>query len=474
MQATVVTTTEAQPWQVNKETLTAATGATPLVTIHTDKPDQTIDGFGACFNELGWTSLALLTPQERGQIFDELFKPDTGANFNICRVPVGANDFSRDWYSYNEVDGDFAMKNFSIENDKETLIPFIKQALAKRPELKIWGSPWCPPSWMKTNKHYALNYNGDWSTGVVEFDGTEAGICDIYMVAEEKYRNGLPKDKIGVEGTDAFIMEDEYLKAYAKYFVLYIDEYKKNGITIYAIMPQNEFNSCQFFPSCVWKPESLARFVGEYLGPELTPKGVEIMFGTVERENTKLTEIVLDDPKCKPLIKAVGFQWAGKRAIANIHKKYPSMKLWQTEQECGDGRNDWKGAVYSWKLMNHYFKSGASAYMYWNISLLAGGISRWGWMQNSLIVVDPVTKKYHYTIEYYLLKHASHFVKPGAHFIETSGSNNNVLAFKNHDNSIVIIAFNEEDSESTLTFSLNGSTYNQTLKAKSFTTIFVQ
>ena len=38
-----------------------------------------------------------------------------GANFTMARMPIGANDFSRDWYSYNETDGDFEMKNFSIK-----------------------------------------------------------------------------------------------------------------------------------------------------------------------------------------------------------------------------------------------------------------------------------------------------------------------------------------------------------------------
>lgn len=59
---------------------------------------------------------------------EELFFPGVGANFTICRMPVGANDFSRDWYSYDEVDGDFTMEHFTIANDQQTLIPFIKNA----------------------------------------------------------------------------------------------------------------------------------------------------------------------------------------------------------------------------------------------------------------------------------------------------------------------------------------------------------
>ena len=97
----------------------------------------------------------LLPSADRESIMKELFLPNYGANFTICRMPIGANDFSRDWYSYNENDGDFKMKNFSIQNDTETLIPFIKSAQLQNADIKVWASPWCPPSWMKHNKHYA-------------------------------------------------------------------------------------------------------------------------------------------------------------------------------------------------------------------------------------------------------------------------------------------------------------------------------
>ena len=72
------------------------------------------------------------------------------------------------------------------------------------------------------------------------------------------------------------------------------------------------------------------------------------MFGTMERANESLVDTVLTDPASGKYVKGVGFQWAGKGAIAGIHKRYPGLKLYQTEQECGDGKNDWKGAMYSW------------------------------------------------------------------------------------------------------------------------------
>lgn len=450
------TTTELQPWSTN-ESLDACTISSEKVadvTINVDDTKQTIEGFGACFNELGWTSLSELDEVSREEIMNELFTPGVGANFNICRMPVGANDFSIDWYSYNETDKDFEMKNFSIENDKKTLIPFINSALKYQPSLRLWASPWAPPSWMKHNNHYAMAYTD--------------------QTIDEKYRNGLEKNKIGYEGVDMFIQEPKYLEAYALYFSKFIKAYKDEGINIFAVMPQNEFNSAQIFPSCCWTSKSLTNFIGNYLGPVMKKDGVEVMFGTMERANKMLVDTILTDTASSKYINCIGFQWAGKGAISEIHKEYPNLKLYQTEQECGDGKNSWDGAMYSWNLMRHYMNNGTSAYMYWNISLSDGGISRWGWAQNSLVVVDTTAHTFKYTPEYYVMKHASHYVKSGAKRISTDGIFSNLLAFKNPDNSIVIIMVNDSDEENEVSIKVKDSVYIPLLKANSISTLLIK
>ncbi|RHJ86645.1 glycoside hydrolase family 30 beta sandwich domain-containing protein [Parabacteroides sp. AM08-6] len=453
--ASWMTTTEKTPWQEQPDLVSALADTVKEidVTVRTDKKQQMIDGFGACFNELGWISLSRLEPTEREKIMEELFFPDFGANFTICRMPVGANDFSRDWYSYNEADGDFEMKNFTIANDQQTLVPFIKNAQKYKPDLRIWASPWCPPSWMKYNKHYASAYTGE--------------------NMDEKYRNGLPADKIGHEGTDMFIQEDAYLKAYALYFSKFINAYKEQGVDIFAVMPQNEFNSAQIFPSCCWTAASLANFVGNYLGPAMRELDVQVMFGTMERANEALVDTILTDASSSKYVSGVGFQWAGRGAIKGIHERYPDMKLYQTEQECGDGRNDWRGAEYSWNLMRHYFDNGVSAYMYWNISLEKGGISRWGWAQNSLVVVDPDTKSFQYTPEYYIMKHLSHYVQPGAYKVETEGTFGNLLAFVNPDESVVVALANDTNKEEKVTVRIGKNVYQPVLAAHSVSTLLV-
>ena len=133
----------------------------------------------------------------------------------------------------------------------------------------------------------------------------------------------------------------------------------------------------------------------------------------------------------------------------------------------------WKGAMYSWGLMRHFLDNGVSAYMYWNISLENGGISRWGWAQNSLVVVDPQTKSYRYTPEYYVMKHVSHYVQPGAYKLETEGAYTNLLAFRNPDNSIALIIANETSDDHSLSIRIGDRVYTPIVKAYSMNTLLV-
>lgn len=458
-----VSTTEHVSWEM--QPLPEPGAGTVDVTIDPAGVQQTIEGFGACFNELGWTSLNVLEAQAREEILKELFSPGEGANFTLCRMPVGANDFALDWYSYNETEGDFEMNNFSIDNDRETLIPFIRNAQKYLPGLRIWASPWSPPSWMKHNKHYA----GRSTMAMARRLAGQGGSSYMTRVVD----NGLPEDREGKEGTDMFIRKEAYLKAYALYFSKFIEAYRGEGIDVFAVMPQNEFNSAQIFPSCCWTAAGLADFVGNYLGPAMQEAGVEVLFGTMERPNELLVDTVLTHPAAGPYVRGVGFQWAGKEALPGIRARYPRLRLYQTEQECGNGKNDRQGAVYSWNLMKHYLNHGVSAYLYWNISLMQGGISRWGWAQNSLVVVNE-DKTFAYTPEYYVMKHVSHYVQPGARRLQTGGAFNDLLAFVNPDKSLVVIAGNEESTDRTIGIQIGETVFSPLLKANSLSTLLIR
>ncbi len=424
----------------------------PNVMLRTEERRQQVEGFGVCFNELGWTALQRLDESVREDILAELFTPGRGTGFTVCRMPLGANDFSTDWYSYDETEGDLALEDFSIDHDRATLVPFIRSAKRYQPQLKLWASPWSPPSWMKTNGHYAAAL--PWPGSSVE--------------------NGLRPDQVGAEGTDMMRHEPEYLAAYAEYFARFIEAYRAEGIDIAMVMPQNEFNSAQVFPSCTWTPAGLARFIG-LLGPRMHELGVEVFFGTQERPHAAHLAEVLADPAAGKWIKGAGFQWAGKGAIAEAHRVSPGMPLYQTEQECGDGRNDWRFARYTWTLMKRFFEAGATAYTYWNLALDEGGVSRWGWAQNSLVVVDPDSGTHRYTHEYTLMKHLARYVQPGATRIEAFSwsGHENQLAFLNLDGSIAVVMQNDLHEPMSLTIALGEQALELTLPADSFNTLSI-
>lgn len=408
-----------------------------------DSYEQKIEGFGGCFNELGWEALKILKRDEQENIIKELFDPADGCRFSICRMPLGANDYSVDWYSFDERKNDFKMKFFSLERDKLRLIPYIRSAQKYRPDLRIWASPWCPPSWMKVNDHYACR-------------------------SDAKY-NDLPIEKQGKEMKTQFRMEPEYLKSYALYFTKFIEGYRKEGISIYAVHVQNEMNSCQPFPSCIWEPKDLNTFIGNYLGPKLKNTGTELWLGTVERPQFERVKGILSDPRSSRYIKGVGFQWAGKGAIAAVHDSFPSLKLMQSETECGNGSNDWKAAEHTFALMHHYLNHGASAYMYWNMVLDETGKSQWGWKQNSMISIDRSSGKVTHNPEFYLMKQISSAVLPGYYKIKSDGRFNDNICFRSNGK-LVLIINNKEDTPKTIFVKIKDKLLNASLEAHSLNT----
>ncbi|WP_180359618.1 glycoside hydrolase family 30 beta sandwich domain-containing protein [Miniimonas arenae] len=166
-------------------------------------------------------------------------------------------------------------------------------------------------------------------------------------------------------------------------------------------------------------------------------------------------------------------QWHGKGALPFLH---PELRIYQTEQECGDGCNDWRYARYSWDLMTRFLLGGASAYHYWNIALESGGVIRWGCYQNSLVVVDPATRTYEYTHEYYVLKHVSHAVAPGARLVSTLSYTGyeNQLAFRNPDGLLVLVVQNDGGSDLPISILVGDQVVRPVLPADSLSTFVLE
>ena len=442
-----ISSTDSLRWQKHESLmLTEISGTTNVISVSENRPAQVIEGFGGCFNELEWDALSVLDTAARDSLIGLFFGPKSDLKFNLCRVPIGANDYAMNWYSLDDTAGDFDMKFFTISRDEKNLIPFIRMALDREPGMKIWASPWCPPAWMKTNRHYACR-----------------------MSANNDLKG---KDLEGKEGVSEFIMEPRYLSAYALYFSKFIQAYRSENIPLYAVHVQNEPNSCQDFPSCLWKASDLALFIGHYLGPKLSRDvpDAEIWYGTIERSTLANIDTVLEDPEARKYVKGLGFQWAGKDAIGPSHDNYPGLPLMETESECGDGSNDWKAAEYTFSLMRKYFSAGAGAYMSWNMILDETGKSQWGWKQNSLVSVIRESKKIVFNPEYYLFCHVTHFVEPGARWLPTQGMNSNMLAFRNPDGTVVIILYNEKDTDDTVVISTPAGNFKTSLSPRSFNT----
>lgn len=293
--------------------------------------------------------------------------------FDFCRMPLGANDYSEDWFSYNEVAGDWAMENFSIERDRRNLLPYLREALQRNPHLELFASPWSPPTWLKNPP--VFNYG--------------------------KLRQ-----------------ETAALEAYALYFVKFIQAYAAEGICIHQVHVQNEPCSTQKFPSCVMTGAEMRDFIARYLGPAMAKAGLdcEIWLGTINGPETDADRkcwtgfndyafTVMEDAGARQYVSGISYQWAGKYAVWRTRLAYPELPIIQSENECGDGHNSWDEAWYVADLFHHYLAQDTAAYVYWNPVLEPGGESSWGWKQDSLVTIDPATGTLRRNPQWHIMRH---------------------------------------------------------------------
>lgn len=448
---TMYYTTPAERWIEKKYSPDKSPAEQADIQVYTDSLLQNVIGFGGTFNELGWDALQYLSPEERNKIMASLFT-ENGAHFTLGRTPIGASDYAFGYYSYNDVKDDYTMRNFSIDRDRYILIPYIKEALKLRPDLKLWASPWTPPTWMKVNEHYSQKSSG--------IEGTDIG------------HNRLDPNRNVLGNVTGFKMQQGYLQAYALYFSKYVQAYKKNGVNIQMIMPQNEIAWTPCWPSCTWRPEDLAIFVTQYLGPQFEKDSIdaEIWAGTVNYPNPDYIRTFLKQKDAKKYVKGIGVQWTGMRALPTAHKEYPDYRYMQTENQCGNGENNWSALENTWKAVVHCFNNGVDSYMYWNMVLNETCKSAWDWAQNTLIIVDRNTRQVRYTDEYYLMKHLSRFVQPGSRMLKVSDKEN-TLAFRNQDGKTVIVIYNPLEQERSYSVKAGNNSFKVILQAKSINTL---
>jgi glucosylceramidase len=443
--STLVTSTAGAYWATDG-VLTEVAGGKADITVNDTATAQTWEGFGGAFNEMGWSYLSLLSPADRDAAIHLLYGAD-GARFTFGRIPIGASDYAMDRYTLDETPGDVTMSGFSIERDKERLIPFVKAAQAVKPNIRLWASPWTPPTWMK---------DAPFSSGNVPsaFDG------------------GMVKN------------DDVTLGAFAQYFVKFVQAYGQLGMPIEAISPQNEPGYRGNYPTCGWQPSTYARFVGQFLGPAVASAGLstKIILGTFNggEGDTSIVSTVMGDAVARGYIRAMGFQWGMLDKVRGV-KAY-GVPVWQTEHKCGNypwmsgfvataAPNDHAYAVESWGYLRDWINAGVTAYSAWNMVLDTVGVgidTTRVWPQDALLTVDTSSGTLHITPTYWVFRHFSQFVATGAKVVAVSGGD--AVAFRNPDGSIVVVLFNK-GSAKTVTVAVAGKTLQLAVPGNGWATV---
>ena len=421
--------------------------ANATVTVNAANAYQTWEGFGGAFNELGWSYLTTKAMQDQAI---QLLFGENGVRFAWGRIPMGASDYATNRYTLNETAGDTAMANFSIERDKQRLIPFIKAAQAVKPDIRFWASPWTPPTWMKSSPYQTPG------NPVNAFDG------------------GSMKS------------DEATMRAHALYFVKFIAAYAQQNIKIEVVAPQNEPNYSQNYPSAIWSPTTFTTFIGRYLGPALATANptAQIMLGTMSNPggnaDVAVANAVLADATAKGYCKVMGVQWGMSDAnqITNLKNRGAGIPIWLSEHRCGGqpganvatAPNDIAYGRESWGYIRDAIRNGLTMYNSWNMVLDRGGKgidNTRVWAQNALLVADA--GQLTLTPAYYVFRHVSQYVAPGAKRIDATGGD--AVAFKNPDGSLVAAMYNSGAANNAYVVAIGGKRLQFSVPASGWATV---
>jgi len=467
---TLITSAANAYWRLGS--VTEVTTGNADVTVN-DTTAQTFEGFGGAFNEMGWNFLNMLSAADRDHAIKLLFDAMDGAHFVMGRIPIGASDYALQRYTEDETANDTSLSNFSTTQDTKYLIPYVKAAQAVNSSIRLWASPWTPPTWMKTRT------------------GSVSGISCGNVV-----NNGMTDTNV----FDGGCMQDiaANLTALAQYFVKWIQAYQQQQMPIEFLAPQNEPDYAQGYPSAIWSPALYTKFIGQYLGPAFSQAGLstKIMLGTMSNGDNGATskdllvvQAVMADATAKNLVKVMGLQWGmldlyeGKTSgVSPSTFNTGSLPVWATEHKCGNypwmtstykepAPNDQAYGVESWGFIRDAIKGGVTAYNAWNMVLDTGGKGNdlvRPWAQDALLTVNISTKALVLTPAYYVFRHVSQYVDPGAKVVTTTGGD--AIAFKNPDGSVVAVMYNSGGAKTSIV-SIGGKKLQFAMPAAGWATV---
>jgi glucosylceramidase len=431
---------------------------------------QTITGFGGSFTEASAYLLNELSQENRKKILEAYFGED-GARYSLTRTHINSCDFSLSNYSYAPVEGDTQLDSFSIQEDKDDIIPMIKDAMKiSRDGFRIISSPWTAPPWMKDNK--------DWRGGKL-----------------------LP----------------EYYDTWALFFSKYLKAYKAEGIDIWGITVENEpLGNDSNWESMHFTPKEMTDFVVQHLGPKLEEEGHDVvLLGFDQNRGEELihwTTEMFRDSMSRKYFDGTAIHWYAStydyfpESLQFAHEKAPDKYLIQTEA-CVDAEvPKWQDDAWYWSKeatdwgwdwapedQKHLHPKYVPVYRYardiigclnnwvdgwvdWNMVLDRQGGPNWfkNWCV-APVIVDPEADEVYFTPLYYTLSHFSRFIRPGARRIAFDHEDAEVMvtAAQNPDGSIAVVVFNPTESQKDLSVYLGQSSASFEIDAQAIQTIMI-
>ena len=382
-----------------------------IVEVDSTRAFQTIDGFGYTLTSGSAQLINGMNASAKTTLLQELFGNNPNSiSISYLRISIGASDLSASVYSYNDLPAgqtDINLAQFSLAPDKVDVIPLLKEILQINPAIKILGSPWSPPVWMKDNA------------------GSKGGS-----------------------------LRPEYYGVYANYFVKYIQQMKVEGITIDAITPQNEPLHPGNNPSMYMTATQQADFIKNHLGPAFQAAGITTKI-IVYDHNCNKPEYpleILNDAGAKGFVDGSAFHlYEGDiSALSQVHTAHPDKNVYFTEQWTGangsfDGDLKWHirnviiGSMRNWSRIA----------LEWNLAIdptfsphTPGGCTE---CKGALTINGSSATP---NVGYFIIAHASKFVTLGSVRIHSDNSGSIYsVAFKRPDGKKVLIVLNDGGSE---------------------------
>jgi glucosylceramidase len=454
--------------------------------INSSKKFQKITGFGGSFTESSAYLINKLSSTNRKKILDAYFS-EQGARYSLTRTHIASCDFSLSNYTYAKVENDLYLKHFTIEDDKNDLIPMILDAKkTSKDGFKIIASPWSCPPWMKDNKSYVGG-------------------------------------KLLPQFNDAF----------ALYFSKYLTAYQKEGIDIWGVTVINEpHGNGNNWESTLFSPKEMTDFVQDYLGPKLEKDGwgkVNIFGYDQNRAGLKeWVDEMYRDEKSSKYFAGTAIHWYEStyevfpKDLQYAHKKSPSKYLIETEGCIDSEIPKWQDDAWYWKKeatdwgwdwasekekylhpkyapVNRYaidiigcLNNYVDGWIDWNMVLNKQGGPNWfkNWCV-APVIVDEEKDEVYFTPLYYVMAHFSKFMRPGAvkigctlgfqpekltvNMSEQDAQNTIVAtAVQNLDGSIVIAIFNPTDEKYNISINIKKEIKKITIDAKALQTIVLK